>query len=556
MKIHRITAYAITAVLTLAWVQGAPADTPYDIVILDGRVMDPETRLDAIRNVGVRDGVIEIITREPIAGLKTINARGLVVAPGFIDAHFHGQDPFAVKMALRDGVTTALDLEAGAGNIGQWYAEKQDSWQVNYGMTVSHSMVRMSVHDPEVGVSGPADITVAPPYLKQAAADGVPGWSVTRSNTAQVNEISALIDEGLRQGALGVGSGLAYMATGVSSYEMFEVQRAAARYGRVTAVHTRFHLEADTPTEAPIAFDEVFSNAALLGAPLLIAHNNDYGWEEIEEKLQLARAQGLNMWSEHYPYAAASTIISARFLQPSIWQDKYGYRYEETLYAPQSNRFLDKASYEEIVQSDPGQAIVAFIPAREKWLPHWLAVPHMTVASDGMAGGGVDGKLLPWDADYSQFAGHPRTAGSYAKTLKLARERGVPLMHTLAQTSYWSAKHLGDTGLMSMQKRGRLQEGMIADIAIFDAGQVTDNADYQAGSNGLPSTGIPWVIVNGRIVVSDSRVQKEAKPGQPIRYPVEKTGRHEAISAEKWVRDFTIYQPAPEEKITGLSHLP
>ena len=86
----------------------------YDLVILDGRVMDPETMYDGIANVGIRDGRIAAITKEPIDGEETINAKGLVVAPGFIDTHFHAVDPFATKLAVAGGVTTGMDLEAGA----------------------------------------------------------------------------------------------------------------------------------------------------------------------------------------------------------------------------------------------------------------------------------------------------------------------------------------------------------------------------------------------------------------------------------------------------------
>lgn len=120
-------------------------------------------------------------------------------------------------------------------------------------------------------------------------ADGVPGWSITRSSIEQINQIVVRIDEELRQGARGVGCLPEYMAKGVSSYEMCDVQRTAARYGRLSDFHQRFHLCARTPTEAQLRFDEVFTNAFLTDAPLLIAHDNDYGWWEIGEKLQLAR---------------------------------------------------------------------------------------------------------------------------------------------------------------------------------------------------------------------------------------------------------------------------
>ncbi len=110
-----------------------------------------------------------------------------------------------------------------------------------------------------------------------------------------------------------------YDSTGISTYEMFEVQRASARYDRPIAFHARFHGLAKPPTEAPLGFDEVFTDAFLLDAPLLYQHNNNSGWLEIEEKLQMALAKGLNMWSEHYPCEAASTNMEADTPKPEAF---------------------------------------------------------------------------------------------------------------------------------------------------------------------------------------------------------------------------------------------
>lgn len=527
----------------------------YDLVINGGRVMDPETMYDDIANVGIKDGRITAITKDAITGAKTIDAKGLVVAPGFIDTHFHAVDPFATKMSLRDGVTTGMDLELGALHVEDWYAKKaKEGWQVNYGTTSSHNLARMVIHDPELKISEPIDFSNANGYLNGSANDGKQGWSVSRSNIEQMNAIIKILDEDLRFGALGVGIGLAYMATGTTSYEVFEAQRAAARYGRLSSVHTRYHLSAQTPTEAPIAFDEVFANAMLLGAPLLMAHDNDYGWWEIEEKLQMARAKGLNMWSEHYPYDAGSTPVSADFLNPALWEQTYGNKYEETIYDPLTDKFLDKVAYEALKKRDPGQSIVVFMPARRKWLPYWLTISHMTVASDAMAGVGTDGKLLPWDADYTKYAGHPRTAGAHAKTLRMGREQGVPLMFSLAQLSYWTALHMGDAGLEAMKDRGRVQVGKIADLTLFDPNTVRDNATYKAGENGLPSSGIPYVIINGTVAVDDSKVLP-VKAGQPIRYPVEEKGRFQPVGVAKWINEHTIlsgtYASTPDDTGAG-----
>ena len=511
-----------------------------DIVILNGRVIDPETMFDAIANVAIKDGRIVAITNEPITGDETIDATGHVVSPGFIDTHYHAVDIFATKMALRDGVTTGMDLELGAFNVKGWYDEKEkNGWQVNYGTTTGLNLARMAVHDPEAGLSDPADFSVATPIIAKAAEDGVAGWSMTKSSIDQMNEVMQILDEDLRQGALGVGAGVAYMAIGNTSYELFSAQKAAANYNRLTSVHTRYHLNQETPTEAPIAFDEIFANAMLLGAPLLMAHNNDYGWWEIEEKLQLAREKGLNMWSEYYPYAAGSTPVSAAFLRPETWKDKYGYKYEDTLYDPIADAYLTDETYAELVKNNAGRAVVVFFPYRNEWMPNWLAMPHMTLASDAMAGVGDDGELLPWDADWTEYRGHPRTSGTRGRTFRMAREQGVPLMFTISQASYWVAKHLGDTGIVAMQERGRLQVGKIADITIFNPETITENSGFKVGEHGIPTTGIPYVVVSGTIVVKDSEVLP-VKPGQEIRFPVEPEGRFEPVVVEKWLNKHTI----------------
>ena len=515
----------------------------YDLVINGGRVMDPETMYDGIANVGIKSGKIAAITKDKITGKETINATGLVVAPGFIDTHFHAVDRFATKMVVADGVTTGMDLEAGSSRVGEWYAKRDKSgWQVNYGTVSGWSLNRMLVHDPEVEINEPIDASNQGGYVTKAAADGVPGWSVTRSNLEQMNQILKMTDEDLRQGALGVGVTAAYMNRGLSSYEQFSQQRLAASYGRVTAVHTRFHLNTQTPTEAPIGVSEVIANAMLLKAPLLIAHDNDYGWWEHQEKLQMARAQGYNFWGEYYPFAAGSTIVSADFLRPDIWEAVNGYKYEETIYDPGADKFLTKDEYLKLAKENPGYVIIVHLPPRKKWLPYWLTIPEMVVASDAMAGVDVDGKLLPYDADVTKFAGHPRTSSTYTTTLKLARERGVPLMFTLAQLSYWTAKHLGDTGLEAMKERGRVQVGKVADLALFDPQNVAPRATYKLGENGLPPVGMPYVIVNGTVVVKDSKVLP-VRPGQSIRFPVEAKGRFQPVEVNKWLGDHSINVP-------------
>ena len=149
----------------------------YDLVILNGRVMDPETKFDAVRNVGIKDGVIVTITAEVITGADSIDATGHVVTAGFIDTHTHGSDKFTIKMSMMDGVTSGMDYEAGATNIAAWYEREEGKWPMNYGQCVSHEMVRMIVHD-GLAIPGPADTTGMFELRAQSSKkDGVEGWS-------------------------------------------------------------------------------------------------------------------------------------------------------------------------------------------------------------------------------------------------------------------------------------------------------------------------------------------------------------------------------------------
>lgn len=510
----------------------------YDLVIQGGRVMDPESKLDGQFNVGITDGRIKIITPSEITGDKTIDATGHVVAPGFIDLHFHALDGLSLKLAARDGVTTGMDLEAGAIHVAKWYAEKdKNGWPLNFGTGVSQEMTRTRVHDPEVDTSEWHDATSVFELRAQAVKDRVPGWSVTRSDLDQLNQILGYMDEELRQGALGVSSTIGYMSEGVTTFEMFKTQEVAANYGRLLGAHVRFHGNPSNP-EGPLGTSELLANAMALDAPFSLSHNNEFGWWENEEKLQKARAQGYNVWSEYYPYSAAATAISADFFSPMKFAILAGGRsYEETIYDPIQDKFLTQKEWEETSKADPGRTIFAFNPEREIWLPNWLRMPHMIVASDAMwSGKGIDS----WDLPPEEYVGHPRTAGTRGKTLREARENGVPLMFTISQMAYWPAYHLGLTGIEAMQDRGRLQEGMVADITIFDPEKVTDNATYKAGEQGLPTTGIPYVIVSGVPVVSENKFQLGVRPGKSIRFPVEAKGRFKPITREDWKRKHTI----------------
>ncbi len=165
--------------------------------------------------------------------------------------------------------------------------------------------------------------------------------------------------------------------------------------------------------------------------------------------------------------------------------------------------------------------MVVFLNSEED-LDGWIQMKDVSLTNDGMPMFLADGSFPSVDMPLEDYEGHPRNIGTRARVLRMSREAGVPLMQAVHNTSYTVAKYLSMLGLEAMQERGRMQEGMIADITIFDPEAVTDNATYAPGEQCLPNSGIPYVIVNGVIVVRDSKVVLGITPGQPIRYPVMK----------------------------------
>lgn len=505
---------------------GSPSDG-YDIVINNGRVIDPETKLDAIRNVGIKDGRIVTITESAITGTETVDATGMAVAPGFIDTHTHSSKKFNIKMAMMDGVTTAMDYELGGVNIGAWYDQEAGKWPINYGTCVAHEQVRMMIHD-DMKMEDPTDAGDAFKLRAESVKDGYEGWAKQLSTKAELEQITKILDENLRQGALCIGTTPGYASAGISSYELFEVQKAAARYGRPIGSHTRYHGSTKPPQEGTLGANEVIVNAMVLNAPLVYSHNNDWGWWEIEEKLTYARKQGYNMWAEYYPYEAVSTAIAAGPLVPEIFIGVLGLKYEETMFDPTQNKFINQAEYEEIVKADPGRTMVVYNRMRGEWMPKWLELENVTVGSDAMWS---DDPTHDWDTDPAKFAGHPRTSGSHTTVLRMGREHNISLLQSISQLSYWPAQFLAKTGLPFFDERGRMQEGMIADIVVFDPATVKEGSTYKQHENGLPPIGLPHVMVNGKFVKRDNKAIK-ALVGLPVRYPVEAKGKWEPVGSE------------------------
>lgn len=497
------------------------ADASYDLVILNGRVMDPQSNFDGVRNVGIRDGKIVKITQDKIEGTETIDAKDHVVAPGFIDTHVHIVDvPFGQKLMLRDGVTTPLDLEVGAYPVDRFYDTLEGSSQTNYGATVSTMGIREKVFNPKYeSQTGNFSTDI---FAKNEHSFVDSQWSTTVPNDQQIAQITQMVEEGLKRGALGVGVPVGYMTTGVTSSEMMVWQQLAGKYGRATFLHGRFSSQ-KAPTTGILGFEELLSNVGVYGGGLLLHHMHQQALDETMEALKMidsARKNGLSVVAEIYPYNYGATMVGADYLRPDNYGPNMGRTYKDMIETA-TMKPLTKERYEELVKTAPGTSIL-FYGAKESVLHEALAYPGTIVGSDSfpLTVTKTGDMAIDWDTPYDAVQGHPRAAGTNAIVLRMVRDKKLmPLMAAISKMSYLPAKFLEENGVAQMAFKGRIQLGADADITIFDPETVKDNSTPKQA--GLPSTGIPYVIVNGAVVVKDSKVLKGIYPGKAVRLPVQ-----------------------------------
>ncbi|MEP7337815.1 MAG: amidohydrolase family protein [Acidobacteriota bacterium] len=460
-------------------VSDAQSAAEFDIVLAGGRVMDPESNLDAVRNVGIRGGKIAAISTKPMRGRTVVDVKGLVVAPGFIDLHSHGQDDENYRYKARDGVTTALEMEVGASPVAAWYAEREGKALINFGATVGHIPARMAIFK-DTGAWLPRDAAIT-----------------TRATAEQNRQIKSLIQQGLDEGALGVGFGIAYVPA-TRRDEIFEIFQLAAERKVTCFVHARSHGTVE-PGSAMEAFQEVIADAAGTGASLHIVHVTSTGLRQTPVCLQMiegARKRGVDVTTEAYPYTAGMTGLETAIFDEG-WQEKLGIGFGELQWVATGERLTAEtfARY----RKQGGPVIIHSIP--EEIARMAVANPQIIIASDG------------WLA---QGKGHPRAAGTYARVLgRYVREQKVlSLMDAIRKMSLMPAQRL-EAAVPMMRSKGRLKVGADADIAIFDPAAVIDRATFENPAQ--YSTGIRHVLVGGVFVVRDEKIIEGVKPGRGIR---------------------------------------
>lgn len=485
VPLRRVLATIALVLAVLASLAGQPVDRPLDLVIDGGRVIDPESGLDAVRHLGIRDDRIVAVSTTPLQGRETLDAAGLVVTPGFIDLHRHAHGDQSYRYAARDGVTSAFEIEIGAQDVDAWYRGLGPARLINFGVGAGHIGARMQV----LGDKG---------FLLPTGPGRGP------ATPEQVARIVALVDAGLTEGGVAVGTGPAY-TPGVSPEELAAVFRTAAAHGAIVFAH----LDGTSG-----GLTALLSLAARTKIGLHIAHVNSTAGDEIGmwlDAIKQARGDGQDVTTEVYPYTAGATLIQSALYD--AWESWPDARFGMFQWAATGERLTRKTFGTYRAQ---GGSVIAH-GNTEEMLRTSIVDPLPIVASDG-------------GRDVEDRPTHPRASGTFARLLgHYVREEGlVTLPDAIRRITLEPARRL-EARVPQMRDRGRLRVGAYADVTVFDPRSVIDTSTYTNAASF--STGIQYVVVNGVPVVRRGAVDESVvlfgqrvpvgprAPGRPIRGP-------------------------------------
>ena len=490
------------------------------LVISGGRVIDPASGMDAVADVALLDGHIAAVGTRLGAAERVIDATGLVVAPGFIDLHAHGQSIPADRMQAFDGVTTTLDLEAGVMPVASWYQRQAKQGRVlNYGASANWAFAR-------IGAMTGSNEESSLEAFGRAMRDR--RWVENVAGDGEVTGILDRLARGLDEGGIGIGILNAY-APGAGVQELTAVCQLAYTHAVPTFTHVAYMSRID-PESAAEAYVRLIGYAGATGAHMHICHFNSSSKTDIERCAALvakAQAQGLPITLESYPYGTGSTVLAAAFFNDPHFEERNGTDYRSVQRVTDGHRFQDRQELLAAQAEEPSTLVLWHVLDTENNAHHRdlldMAVlfPGSAIASDAMPWSLPDGSAYTGDAWPlpEDATSHPRSAGCFTRFLRhWVRERqAVPLLEGIRKCTLIPAEILAPS-TPAMALKGRLQQGADADVVVFDFDALTDRAEFTAMNR--PAEGVRHLVVSGQPVITDGVMDVAARPGRPVRRPV------------------------------------
>ena len=515
----------ISVLLWILFLAGCSSETHYDLLILNGTVYDGSLNDPVETDLGiVGDQIIQLGDLDKHKATQIVDARGLSVAPGFIDLHVHLEPIFSLsdcESHIRQGVTTSLGGPDGSGPtpFGAYVDSlRQLGVGMNVGFLVGHNSVRREVMNLE---------------NRKPTLD-------------ELSQMKALVAQAMDEGAFGISTGLKYLPGSFSEVEeVIELSKEVSKKGGIYTSHLR-----DEGLEVLASVQEAITISEKAEIPVVLTHHKVIGkpmWGSSNQTLALvdqARERGLNIVMDQYPYNASHTGISV--LIPAWAQAGGNKMFEERLKNPKLQDSIKKGIVFNILNDRGGDdldriqfAKVAWMPELEgKTLKFWCELRGLESSTENGAelvieaqlkGGAScifhamdekdvvnimkhpqtmiasDGRLVKLGDGHP----HPRWYGTFPRVLgRYVREQGVlSLKEALFKMTSFPAK------VMGLEDRGTIEVGKKADITIFDPKTVIDKSTFENPHQ--YSDGIEYVIINGKLAV-DQRVFKPIKSGQVL----------------------------------------